>query len=65
MAKRMTVMGGYELDERGGIIRQFVRLDKSGDYGADPIGDGKFRMIPSGDIVDGAERNRRLIRSTE
>ena len=27
------------------------------DYGSDPLGDGKFRMIPSGDIVDfeGAE----------
>ncbi len=31
-----------------------------GDYGADPIGDGTFRMVPSGDIVDFAERCRRL-----
>ena len=31
-----------------------------GDYGADPIGDGTFRMVPSGDIVDYAERMRRL-----
>ena len=30
------------------------------DYGADPIGDGTFRMVPSGDIVDFDERNRRL-----
>lgn len=30
------------------------------DYGADPVGDGTFRMVPSGDIVDLAERNRRL-----
>lgn len=30
------------------------------DHGADPLGDGKFRMVPSGDIVDLAERNRRL-----
>lgn len=30
------------------------------DYGADPIGDGTFRMVPSGDIVDFAERMRRL-----
>lgn len=30
------------------------------DYGADPIGDGTFRMVPSGDIVGLAERNRRL-----
>lgn len=32
------------------------------DYGADPIGDGKFRMVPSGDIVDRAERDRRLVK---
>lgn len=30
------------------------------DCGADPIGDGTFRMVPSGDIVDFAERNARL-----
>ena len=34
----------------------------TGDYGADPIGDGTFRMVPSGDIVDMSERNRRLAR---
>ena len=27
-----------------------------GDYGCDPIGDGSFRMVPSGDIVDLAEQ---------
>jgi hypothetical protein len=32
------------------------------DYGADPVGDGTFRMVPSGDIVDLAERRRRLAR---
>jgi hypothetical protein len=32
------------------------------DYGADPLGDGKFKMIPSGDIVDSDEKNRRLPR---
>lgn len=37
-----------------------VDLSKPGDYGADPIGDGKFRMVPSGDIVDYEERCRRL-----
>ena len=30
------------------------------DYGADPIGAGMFRMIPSGDVVDFEERQRRL-----
>lgn len=40
----------------------FRRVDTSlpGDYGADPLGDGTFRMVPSGDVVDGTERNRRL-----
>lgn len=37
-----------------------VDTSKPGDYGADPIGDGTFRMVPSGDIVDYAERCRRL-----
>lgn len=37
-----------------------IDLTKSDDYGADPIGDGKFRMVPSGDVVDFAERQRRL-----
>ena len=32
------------------------------DYGCDPIGDGKFKMVPSGDIVDFQERNKRLER---
>ena len=30
------------------------------DYGCDPIGDGTFRMVPSGDIVDLKEKRRRL-----
>lgn len=30
------------------------------DYGADPLGNGEFKMIPSGDIVDFNERCRRL-----
>lgn len=45
-----------------GDTYQCRRIDtaRPGDYGADPIGDGTFRMVPSGDIVDFAERNRRL-----
>lgn len=35
-------------------------LSKQGDYGADPIGDGTFRMVPSGDVVTFEERQRRL-----
>jgi len=30
------------------------------DYGCDPICNGKFRMVPSGDIVGIEERNKRL-----
>ena len=32
------------------------------DTGADPLGDGLFKMYPSGDIVDCEERQRRLKR---
>jgi hypothetical protein len=30
---------------------------------ADPVENGMFRMMPSGDIVDLAERNRRLVKA--
>jgi hypothetical protein len=32
----------------------------SSDYGSDPIGNGMFKMVPSGDVVDLKERNARL-----
>lgn len=32
------------------------------DYGCDPIGDGMYRMVPSGDIVDYEEMCIRLPR---
>lgn len=58
---RPTSALGYPLDPDTLLpIRQTVDLHAPGDYGADPIGDGTFRMVPSGDIVDFAERNRRL-----
>jgi len=55
-----TVLG-YEL-ERESLTptRKRINLANEGDYGADPIGGGTFRMVPSGDVVDFAERNRRL-----
>ena len=31
-----------------------------GDYGCDPVGDGTFKMVPSGDIVDYNEMKKRL-----
>jgi hypothetical protein len=35
-------------------------MKKQEDYGADPLGNGRFEMVPSGDIVDREERDRRL-----
>lgn len=60
----MTVLGGYRLDMQnsGRLVREFVQCTE-GDYGADPLGDGMFRMVPSGDIVNFEERNKRLNRS--
>ena len=54
------ILGGYKLD--GNLLpkREFINTTAPGDYGADPVGDGTFRMVPSGDIVDGAECDRRL-----
>ena len=43
-------------------IARVVDTARTGDYGADPIGDGTFRMVPSGDVVDREERDRRLAR---
>ncbi len=55
---------GYELDRKTlSPIRKLVLASSGGDYGADPLGDGTFRMVPSGDIVDFEERCRRLGRS--
>lgn len=55
------VVMGYELDRQTLTpVRRYIDTTQTGDYGADPIGDGMFRMVPSGDVVDFAERNRRL-----
>lgn len=58
---------GYELDrETLTPKRRRVDLDTPGDWGADPVGEDPstgvfmFRMVPSGDIVDGPEKERRL-----
>ncbi len=37
-----------------------AQLSQKPDYGADPVGDGTFKMVPSGDIVSKEERNKRL-----
>lgn len=52
---------GYELDrDTLTPVRRIIDTSKPGDYGADPLGDGTFRMVPSGDIVSLDERNKRL-----
>jgi hypothetical protein len=53
---------GYRLDRRTLTpIRETLPARVPGqDYGADPLGDGMFRMVPSGDVVDFRERNKRL-----
>lgn len=42
------------------VRKEFINTRAPGDYGADPMGDGTFRMVPSGDVVSYEERNRRL-----
>jgi len=37
-------------------------MNTTTDYGSDPLGDGKFKMVPSGDIVNREERDARLKR---
>lgn len=46
--------------QQGHNSRSKINLNVLGDYGADPMGDGTFKMVPSGDIVSYEERNRRL-----
>lgn len=54
---------GYDLDrETLTPLRVNVDTRIAGDYGADPLPDGRFRMVPSGDVVDYSERCRRLVR---
>jgi hypothetical protein len=42
------------------VIKYVPKYADGRDYGCDPVGNGKFRMVPSGDVVDYAERCRRL-----
>jgi hypothetical protein len=66
MAKKeryMTVLGAYKLDmhNHGHLVREAIPPREPGkDYGADPLGNGMFRMVPSGDVVDYVERCKRL-----
>jgi len=42
-----------------------INITTPGDYGADPLGNGTYRMVPSGDVVDLTERNERLKRRAQ
>lgn len=44
------------------VERQAINTQKPGDHGCDPLPDGRFRMVPSGDVVDAEEKERRLRR---
>ena len=46
--------------QRKAWCAKMVDLMEGKDYGSDPFGDGMFKMVPSGDIVNLEERNRRL-----
>ena len=65
----MTKIFGYDWNDiqraqQGGRLpRRPINTHRAGDYGSEPIGDGLFRMSPSGDVVDAAERDRRLDRT--
>lgn len=41
-------------------LRKTVKMVPGADYGCDPVGDGTFRMVPSGDIVSWEEMRARL-----
>lgn len=56
---------GYRLDKQTLTpLRESIDLNTLCDYGSDPLGEingvFKWRMVPSGDIVELEERNRRL-----
>lgn len=64
--KKEFEFAGYSLAADAGrlvVDREVINTTADGDYGADPIGDGTFRMVPSGDIVSYEERCKRLKRS--
>lgn len=42
------------------VKQEFIDVNAPGDYGCDPLGDGTFKMVPSGDVVDREEMRKRL-----
>jgi len=55
----LVVLGAYPIAEDGSVMRRYINPNQT-DTGADPLGNGQFRMVPSGEIVNLSERNRRL-----
>lgn len=57
---------GYEwahiqhVQQGGESSTETIDVTSPGDYGSNPIGNGMFRMVPSGDVVDLNERNKRV-----
>jgi len=52
---------GYAMDSESLTpCRTNVDIAHEGDYGADPIGNGMFQMVPSGDVVNLEKKRRRL-----
>lgn len=61
MEKQFSFAGyGLVSDETGLRVKRETIRGTSGDHGCDPVGDGTFRMVPSGDIVSYEEMRRRL-----
>lgn len=61
--KKNFEFAGYELTSDAGklcVERKTIDTQTKKDWGADPVGDGTFRMVPSGDVVSFEERCRRL-----
>ncbi len=42
------------------MLEPLIFMKTPKDYGADPLGNGKFKMVPSGDIVSREEKEARL-----
>jgi len=62
--RHVLTFSGYVIDagQDGTAVRRTLITPTRGDYGADPLPDGTFRMVPSGDIVSFDERCKRLKR---
>jgi hypothetical protein len=53
---------GYELDRKTltPSHRTLPPRVAGKDYGCDPVGDGTYKMVPSGDVVSREEKEKRL-----